>query len=111
MNVLPKPTYAGTYSCLLSASLCQTLPQPLVTRLRAWAPAAFAGATINLDFHSIPHFGEQSEMEQVWCGARNKAMKGANTFFAQDAETHTVLYANADVLRHDAAEEVVHFVD
>jgi len=50
-------------------------------------------------------------MEQVWCGARNKAMKGANTFFAQDAETHTVLYANADVLRQDAAEEVVHFVD
>lgn len=111
LNILPKPTYAGTYSCLLSASLCQTLQQQLVTRLRAWAPAAFAGATINLDFHSIPHFGEQSEMEQVWCGARNKAMKGANTFFAQDAETKTVLYANADVRRHDAAEEVVHFVD
>ena len=50
-------------------------------------------------------------MEQVWCGARNKAMKGANTFFAQDAETNTVLYANADVLRQDAAEEVVHFVE
>lgn len=111
LNRLPQPTYAGTYSCLLSASLCQTLQQQLVARLCSWAPAAFAGATINLDFHSIPHVGEQSEMEQVWCGARNKAMKGANTFFAQDAETNTVLYANAEVLRQDAAEEVVHLVE
>lgn len=111
LNVLPKPTYAGTYSCLLSASLCQTLQRDLVARLRAWDPGAFAGATINLDFHSIPHFGEQAEMEYVWCGARHKAMKGANTFFAQDAETNALLYANADGLRQHGAEEVLHFVE
>ena len=110
LNVLPKPTYAGTYSCLLSASLCQRLQRELVARLRDWDPGAFAGTTINLDFHSIPHFGEQSAMEHVWCGARHKAMKGANTFFAQDAETKALLYANADVLRTDGAEEVLHFV-
>jgi hypothetical protein len=111
LNGLPKPTYAGTYSCLLAASLCQTLQRDLVARLRAWDPDAFAGTTINLDFHSIPHFGDPSEMESVWCGARNKAMKGANTFFAQDAETKALLYANADVLREDGAEEVLHFIE
>jgi len=31
----------------------------------------------NLDFHSIPHFGNKSEMEKVWCGSRGKAMKRA----------------------------------
>lgn len=82
-----------------------------MARLRAWRPASFGGATINLDFHSIPHFGEQSAMEQLWCGARGKAMKAANTFFAQDAQTHALLYANADVLRKEAAQEVLHFVD
>ena len=110
LNVLPKPSYAGSFSCLLSAPLCQRLQQDLIARLRAWDPDAFTETTINLDFHSIPHFGEQSEMEQVWCGARNKALKGANTFFAQDAQTNTLLYANADVLRKDGAEEIVHFV-
>jgi len=50
-------------------------------------------------------------MERVWCGARNKTMKGANTFFAQDAETKVLLYANADVLRHEGAQEVLSFVD
>ena len=50
-------------------------------------------------------------MEKVWCGTRNKAMKGANTFFAQDAETNVLLYANADVLRKDGSSESLHFVD
>ena len=50
-------------------------------------------------------------MEKVWCGARNKAMKGANTFFAQDAESNVLLYANADVLRKDGSSEILHFVD
>lgn len=111
LNVLPKPTYMGTYSCLLSADLCQRLQKELLKRLSAWEPDLFSGQTINLDFHSIPHFGEQSEMEKVWCGARHQAMKGANTFFAQDAETSALLYANADVLRGEGSEEILHFVD
>lgn len=111
LNVLPKPTYMGTYSCLVSANVCRRLQKEIVSRLSAWEPNFFSGSTLNLDFHSIPHFGEKSEMENVWCGARNKAMKGANTFFAQDAETNALLYANADILRKDGALEVLRFVD
>ncbi|MFH1616452.1 MAG: transposase [Planctomycetota bacterium] len=111
LNVLPKPTYMGTYSCLLSADLCQQLQKQIVCCLRAWEPTFFSGSTINLDFHSIAHFGEESEMEKVWCVARNKAMKGANTFFAQDAESNVLLYANADVLRKNGSSEILHFVD
>ncbi len=111
LNRLPKPTYMGTYSCLVSAGLCRQLQQEMVTRMTAWDPSFFSGETINLDFHSIPHFGEKSEMEKVWCGARNKALKGANTFFAQDAETNALLYANADVLRKNGSEEILNFVE
>ena len=111
LNVLPKPTYMGTDSCLFSADLCRQLQPEIMQRLTTLEPSFFSGETINLDFHSIPHFGEKSEMEKVWCGARNQAMKGANTFFAQDAETHAILYANADVLRQDGSEEILHFVD
>jgi hypothetical protein len=101
----------GTYSCRWSADLCQQLQSALIKRLTALEPSLFAGEMINLDFHSIPHFGEQSEMEKVWCGSRNKAFKGANTFFAQDAESKVLLYANADILRKESAEEVLHFVE
>lgn len=111
LNVLPKPTYMGTYSCRLTADLCHQLQQALIARWQTWDPSLFSGQTINLDFHSIPHFGEQSAMEKVWCGSRNKAMKGANTFLAQDAETKTLIYTNADVLHKDSEQEILHFVD
>jgi transposase len=111
LNVLPKPTYMGTYSCLVSGEDCKQLQKSIVARARQWEPDLFCGKTINLDFHSIPHFGQQAQMENVWCGARNKSMTAANTFFAQDAETNALLYANADVLRKDAANEVLRFVE
>ncbi|MBC8181773.1 hypothetical protein H8E88_11700 [candidate division KSB1 bacterium] len=42
-------------------------------------PDIYDSKFINLDFHSIPHYGDESEMEKIWCGARGKTMKGANT--------------------------------
>ena len=111
LNVLPKPTYAGTYSCRVSAPLCQQLQTKMVAAMASWEPASFSATTINLDFHSVPHFGKLSQMEKVWCGARNKAMKGANTFFAQDAQSKALLYANADVLRAEGADEVLRFAE
>lgn len=111
LNVLPKPTYMGTYSCRLSANLCQMLQKEMIGSFIEKEPAFYDGKTINLDFHSIPHFGEESEMEKVWCGTRNKAMKGANTFFAQDAESKTILYANADILRKEETDEILNFID
>ena len=65
---------------------------------------------INLDFHSIPHFGDESEMEKVWCGARGKTMKGANTIFAQDSNSKAIIYTRTDILRSEEANEVKKFV-
>ena len=74
-------------------------------------PDLYKGNTINLDFHSIPHFGDESEMEKVWCGARGKALKGANTFFAQDGGSDLLLYANSDIKRKESSLEIKKFVN
>ncbi|MFW0859044.1 MAG: transposase, partial [Dehalococcoidia bacterium] len=57
-----------------------------------------------------PHFGDESEMEKLWCGARGKALKGANTIFAQDAQSNVILYTRADILRKEESEEIKRFV-
>lgn len=111
LNILPKPTYMLTYSCLISAETCLKFEKEIIGCFTNKYPDFYNGETINLDFHSIPHFGDKSEMEKVWCGARNKALKGANTFFAQDAETRSIIYANADVLRKEGRNEVKNFVN
>ena len=50
-------------------------------------------------------------MERVWCGSRGKAMKGANTIFAQDGTSDSLLYSRADIKRSKSSEEIKKFVD
>jgi hypothetical protein len=110
LNVLPKPTYMNTYSCRCSESQMMELQSKIITILKKKYPDLYNSDYINLDFHSIPHFGEESEMEKVWCGARGKTMKGANTVFVQDAQSNVILYTRADILRNEEADEIKKFV-
>lgn len=111
LNVLPKNTYMSTYSCLSSTEVLMDFQKQIVGKLKQKYPLFYNGNYINLDFHSIPHYGDQSHMENVWCGAKNKTMKGADTVIAQDAQSNMVLYTKADILRREESQEVLNFVN
>jgi transposase len=111
LNVLPKPAYMCSYSCRTDVSALMDFQTRIIETFRSLYPNLCQGKTINLDFHSIPHFGDESEMEKVWCGARGKVLKGANTFFAQDGETDVLIYTRADIKRAESSEEIKKFVD
>jgi len=111
LNVLPKNTFMSTYSCLSSTEMILDFQKQMVENLIQKYPLLYNGNYINLDFHSIPHYGELSEMEKVWCGAKNKTMKGADTVIAQDAQSNMILYTRADILRREESQEVLRFVD
>ena len=110
LNVLPKNTYMSTYSCLTSTETILDFQKQIVKSLQQKYPLLYNGHYINLDFHSIPHYGDQSEMEKVWTGAKHKTMKGADTVIAQDAQSNMILYTRADILRKEESEEVLKFV-
>jgi transposase len=110
LNVLPKSVYMNSYSCLTSESMLLNFQEKLIGRFREIYPELYSGNFINLDFHSIPHYGDKSEMEKVWCGAKGKTLKGANTVFAQDSKNNTILYSRADILRKEESLEVKKFI-
>lgn len=110
LNCLPKATYMATYSCRMSEQGVMAMQQKVITQFLQKYPSFYDSAFINLDYHSIPHFGDESSMEKVWCGARGKAMKGANTLLAQDASSNAVLYTKADILRRDEAQAIQDFI-
>lgn len=110
LNFLPKPTYMATYSCRTSQAMIDELQQQVIRQFEQQYPQFYCAEFINLDFHSIPHFGTESSMEKVWCGARGKAMKGANTLLAQDANSNAILYTQADILRKDEAKTIQNFI-
>lgn len=110
LNFLPKSTYMATYSCRTSEDMVMQLQSKVIAQFRTVFPSFYQGEFINLDFHSIPHFGIESQMEHVWCGARGKAMKGANTLLAQDSQSNAILYTHADILRKDEPTAIQTFV-
>ena len=111
LNVLPKNTYMSTYSCLCSTEMMLDFQKQIVKKFKQKYPSFYDGNYINLDFHSIPHYGEFSEMEKVWVGAKHKTMKGADTVIAQDAKSNMILYTRADILRKEESDEVLKFVE
>jgi hypothetical protein len=108
LNVLPKCTAISTYSYGLDGVHILRLQQSFVRQ--AVRLKLYDGSIINLDFHTIPHFGEESVLDEHWAGARNKRMKGALTLFTQDAGSKLILYTAADIQRKEADEQVLSFL-
>jgi hypothetical protein len=69
----------------------------------------YEGKIINLDFHMVPHYGEESVLEEHWAG-RGKPHEGALTLFAQDADARLMLYTDADIRRSEANDQVFDFL-
>jgi hypothetical protein len=110
LTVLPKSSYITSYSCRTSEKMMIKFQKQIMLQFQQNYPDFYQSNFINLDFHSIPHYGTESQMEKVWCGAKHQVIKGANTVFAQDNNSNAILYTRADILRKDETREVQNFV-
>ena len=108
LNVLPKCTAMSTYSYSLDEIQIHNLQKAFIHS--ASKLGLYNGQLINLDFHTVPHFGEESVLERHWAGARGKRMKGALTLFAQDSESKLILYTTADIRRSESDDQVLKFL-
>lgn len=108
LNVLPKCTALSTYSYSLDADHLLRLQEAFIRHVLQLGLCD--GAIVNLDFHTIPHFGDESVLEEHWAGARGKRMKGALTLLAQDAQSKIILYSAADIQRVEADDQVLAFL-
>ena len=108
LNVLPKTTAMSTYSYSLNSSELLRLQHTFVKQVNKLG--FIDKNVINLDFHTVPHFGEESVLQKHWAGARNKRMKGALTLFAQDASSKLILYTAADIQKDEADDQVLSFL-
>ena len=108
LNVLPKCTAMSTYSYSLDAIHLHKLQKAFVAK--ANRIGLYDKSVINLDFHTIPHFGDESVLQKHWAGARNKRMKGALTLVGQDADSKLILYTAADIQRNEADDQILEFL-
>lgn len=109
LNVLPKCTAMSSYAYALDETHLRRLQEAFIAQ--AIRRGLYEGSLINLDFHTVPHFGEESVLERHWAGARGKVVNGALTLFAQDAQSKLLLYTQADIQRAESDAQVLEFMD
>ena len=108
LNAIPKKSYLSEYSSRLDHAKTTSL-------LAAWHRAVaqdtlFTGASFNLDFHSVPYYGEDPQVERHYVSLRSRAQPAVLAFLAQDADGHAFCYSNADLRRGEEAEEIFRFI-
>lgn len=108
LNVLPKCTALSTYSYSLDQVHINRLQEAFVSN--ACRLGIYDKSVINLDFHTAPHYGDESVLDKHWAGAKGRRMKGALTMFAQDSETKLIVYTAADIQRNEADNQILSFL-
>jgi len=107
LESLPKATALGTYSYRLArrhdAALLAALGPAMVQTGQA------GGREFDLDFHAIMHFGDDVALETHYVPRRSQRTESVLTFFAQDGETHNLLYADATCTKADQANAALAF--
>ena len=103
LNVLPKSAWLSSYSCGISRKMNLQLLQGLN---QIWRRDNLLSDTANLDFTTLPCWGDGSHLEKNWSGTRNRTLTNILTALAQDPETGIITYSDTTV-RHDKKNQVV----
>jgi len=109
LTSLPKATALTTYSYRLSHAKQAALLSALDKA--ALAAGLASGDALNLDFHAVMHWGTDVALEKHYVPRRSQRTRSVLTFFAEDADTHTLLFANADLSKATQNNEVIAFAD
>lgn len=108
LNVVPKTTYLSAYSDSISPKMNESFRARWVAVLRE--EGLVSGESFNLDFHTIPFFGEDDFVERHYLAKRSRSQKSILVFLAQDADSQVFCYSCADLLKREQAGEVLRFV-
>lgn len=108
LNVLPKTAYVSEYSERITHADTLQFLQRWLKKLRAIN--AITGESFNLDFQSLPYFGEDDVVEKHYVSMRSRRQKAMLVFFAQDADSKIFCYSNADLRKGEEANEILGFI-
>ena len=108
LNAFPKKSYLSEYSSRINHAKTTDM-------LAAWHELAnpdrlFDGESFNLDFHSVPYYGQDPAVERHYVSARSRRQPSILVFLAQDAAGRAFCYSNADLRKGDEADEIFNFI-
>jgi transposase len=109
LNVIPKKSFLSEYSSRVGHHKTTRLLAAIQDPARHGN--AFPGRSFNLDFHSIPYYGDDSVVERHYVSMRSRRQQSILTFLAQDADGDAFCYSNADLRKGEEADEIFRFIE
>lgn len=108
LNVLPKSTTLSTYSYRTTRSANRDF---LLKMCQIFKDEESEDGEFNLDFKSIPHWGNESVLEKNWSGARSKSIKSLLSLIVQSPTDGNLAYTNAELKHRNQNDAVFDFID
>jgi transposase len=108
LNAFPKKSYLSEYSSHITHAQNTALLAAYQHQIAG--DELLPGRSFNLDFHSVPYYGEDPVIERHYVSMRSRRQTSILTFLAQDADGHAFCYANADLRKGEEAEEIFRFI-
>jgi len=108
VNVLPKTAWFSSYS----SSVTREMNLNFLRKLGAvWKENDLLGDTVNIDFTTIPYWGDGDNLENNWSSKRGKALTSVLAVLAQDPQSGIICYGDTTVRHNNENEAVLEFLD
>ncbi len=108
LNVLPKTAWYTSYSDRVTPGMNLAFLKQLH---QVWLKFGLLEDTANLDFTTIPYWGDDSHLENNWSGKRGKALGSMLAVLAHDPDSGLIEYGSANVLQKTESDTVMEFLD
>ena len=108
LNVLPKTAWFSSYAARVTRAMNQRLLGSLAS---LWSERDLVGASANLDFTTLPHWGDDATLQKHWCGSRGRALQGLAVALAQDPDSGLLLHTDAGIRQESSADSILEFLD
>ena len=108
LNVLPKNAWFSSYSHRITRNMNLSF---LSSLHQLWIKHDLLSDTSNLDFTTIPYWGDDRHLENNWSGKRNKALSSMLAVLAHDPESGIIDYGNTNVMHKNESNVVLEYLD
>ena len=106
LNVIPKRGFLCEYTSRVGHQQIVELQAAYYKQI----DGLWEGESFNLDFHSIPYYGEHPLVQCHFVAMRSRRQKSVLTFLAQDLDARAFCYSNADLRKGEESEEIFKFI-
>jgi len=108
LTVLPKAAWFTSYSHRVTSDMNRKF---LAELHKLWVKNDLLSDTANLDFTTIPYWGDSQHLENNWSGKRGKALESILAVLAHNPDSGIIDYGDTNILHKDENAVVLEYLD